>query len=62
LVPLDRVELMPVTQLGLLCVQPVAMIAVGEDVAYKGTTHFLEIERDDDAFMAFLSQVLFALE
>jgi PD-(D/E)XK nuclease superfamily len=55
-------DLSPVTQLGLLCVQPVAMIAVGDDVAYKGTTHFLEIERDDDAFRAFLSQVLFTLE
>jgi hypothetical protein len=31
-------------------------------VAFKGTTHFLEIPRDDDAFMAFLSQVLFVLE
>jgi hypothetical protein len=55
-------ELSPVTQLGLLCVEPLAMIGVGDTVAYKGATHFLEIERDDDAFMAFLSQVLFVLE
>ncbi len=55
-------DLAPVTQLGLLCVEPVAMIGVGDDVAYKGVTHFLEIERDDDAFMAFLSQVLYLLE
>ena len=55
-------DLSPVTQLGLLCVQPVAMVGVGDDVAYKGTTHFLEIDRDDEAFMAFLSQVLFVLK
>ena len=55
-------DLAPVSQLGLLCVEPVAMIGVGDDVAYKGVTHFLEIERDDDAFMAFLSQVLYVLE
>jgi hypothetical protein len=55
-------DLSPVSQLGLLCVEPVAMIGVGDTVAYKGATQFLEIERDDDAFMAFLSQVLFLLE
>jgi hypothetical protein len=55
-------DLSPVTQLGLLCVEPVAMIGVGDAVAYKGDTHFLEIERDDDAFWAFISQVLFLLE
>jgi PD-(D/E)XK nuclease superfamily len=55
-------DLSPVTQLGLLCVEPIAMIGVGDAVAYKGATHFLEIERDDDAFMAFLSQVLYLLE
>ena len=38
------------------------MIGVGDAVAYKGDTHFLEIERDDDAFYAFLSQVLYLLE
>jgi hypothetical protein len=55
-------DLSPVTQLGLLCVEPVAMIGVEDAVAYKGDTHFLEIERDDDAFYAFLSQVLYLLE
>lgn len=55
-------ELSAVTMLGLLCVEPMAMISVGDAVAYKGATHFLEIERDDDAFMAFLSQVLYVLE
>jgi PD-(D/E)XK nuclease superfamily len=55
-------ELCPVTQLGLLCVEPVAMVGLEGAVAYKGTSTFLEIERDDDAFLAFLSQVLFVLE
>jgi hypothetical protein len=56
------ITLAPVSQLGLLCVEPVAMARAGRKVAYKGETHFLEIERDDDAFMAFLSQVLYLLE
>jgi hypothetical protein len=61
--PLEgALDLSPVSQLGLLCVEPIAMIGVGDTVAFKGATHFLEIERDDDAFYAFLSQVLFLLE
>ena len=52
----------PVTQLGLLCVEPVAMVDLEEVVAYKAVPHFLEVERDDDAFLAFLSEVLYTLE
>jgi hypothetical protein len=55
-------RLSPVTQLGLLCFETVAMVGLDDGVAYKGTAHFLEIPRDDDVFMAFLSQVLFVLE
>lgn len=55
-------RLYPVTTLGLLCVEPVCMVGLREGVAYQGIAHFLEIPRDDDAFMAFLSQVLFLLE
>jgi hypothetical protein len=55
-------RLHPVTTLGLLCVEPVAIVGLEDGVAYKGAAHFLEIPRDDDAFMAFLSQVLFLLE
>ncbi len=55
-------QLEPVTQLGLLCIEPTAMVALDDGVAYKGSVHFLEIPRDDDAFMAFLSQVLFVLQ
>lgn len=55
-------ELAPIGQLGLLCVEPVAMVALEDDVALRGQVTFLEIERDVDAFMAFLSQVLYLLE
>jgi hypothetical protein len=55
-------ELSPITQLGLLCIEPIAMVGLDDGVAYKGNSTFLEIERDDDAFMAFLSRVLFVLE
>lgn len=55
-------ELSPVTQLGLLCVEPTAMVGLDDGVAYKGLATFQEIERDDGGFLAFLSQVLFVLE
>jgi hypothetical protein len=55
-------ELAPITQLGLLCVEPVGMVNLGDDVAIRGATTFLEIERDDDLFTAFLIQVLLVLE
>ncbi len=54
-------KLSPVTQLGLLCIEPVAMTEMADGVAYAGREHFLEIERDDDAFLAFLAQILFVL-
>ena len=55
-------ELAPVTQLGLLCVEPTAMVGLDNGVAYKGVATYMEIERDDGAFLAFLSRVLFVLE
>ena len=55
-------RLSPISQLGLLVVEPVAMVGFEDDVAIQGVTQFLEIERDDGALMAFLSQVLFVLE
>jgi hypothetical protein len=57
-----RVTLKPVSMLGLLCIEPISMVGLDDGVAYKGTTQFLEIPRDDDAFLGFLSQVLFVLE
>ena len=52
----------PVTALGLLCVEPVAMVEAPDGVAYEGCPHYVEVPRDDGAFIAFLSQVLFVLE
>jgi hypothetical protein len=55
-------RLCPISTLGLLCIEPISMVGLDDGVAYKGNAHFLEIPREDDAFMAFLSQVLFVLE
>src|SRR5207244_1317347 len=51
-----------VTQMGLLCVEPVAMVAAPTGVAYAAIPKWVEIERDDAAFLAFLSRVLDVLE
>lgn len=55
-------ELSPVTQLGLLCVEPIGLVGLDAGIAYGCASHFLVIERDDDAFLAFLSEVLFVVE
>ncbi|MDP9342525.1 MAG: PD-(D/E)XK nuclease family protein [Actinomycetota bacterium] len=55
-------RLHPVSTLGLLCIEPISMVGLEDGVAYRAESHFLEVPRDDDAFMAFLSQVLFLLE
>lgn len=55
-------ELFPVAQLGLLCLDPVGTVALGPAMGFQCDSRFLEVERDDDAFMAFLSEVLFVLE
>ncbi|MDP9342521.1 MAG: PD-(D/E)XK nuclease family protein [Actinomycetota bacterium] len=52
----------PVTQLGLVCVQPTEMVALGGDVAYRGTPRWVEIPRDDRSFVSLLSRVLDVLE
>jgi hypothetical protein len=51
-----------VSQMGLLCVEPTATMAVDGDVAYRGIPHWVEIERDDVGFLAFLTGVLDILE
>ena len=56
------IELPSISTLGLICIEPQAMVALGDGVAYAGTSTFLEIPRDDDAFTAFLLQVLLVLE
>ncbi len=55
-------QLKRVSIIGLLCVEPVGVAGHDEGVAYYGEPHWIEIARDDDAFLAFLSQVLFLLE
>ncbi len=57
-----NLSLKPVTQLGLLVVEPAEMIAVKGAVAYKGLPHWVEIERNDAGFMAFLGEVVDLLE
>jgi hypothetical protein len=54
--------LRPVTQLGLLCVEPTKMVRLGRGVAYGGQAHWLHIPRDDEGFLAFLGEVLSVLE
>ena len=58
----EGLELRPISQMGLLCVEPTAMEASGDGVAYRGEPHWIEIPRDDGQFMAFLSEVLCLLE
>ena len=55
-------ELFPVTQLGLVCLEPTGAVDAESATALQCTTTFLEIERDDGPFLAFLSEVLFVLE
>jgi PD-(D/E)XK nuclease superfamily protein len=57
-----KLHLSPVSCLGLLCIEPTAMVGLGDRVAYRSDVHFLEIPRGDDVFMAFVSQVLYLLE
>jgi hypothetical protein len=58
----SALELSPITQLGLVIVEPEVMVGLDDGVAFKGKTHFLEIERDDAGFTGFLMQVLLLLE
>ncbi len=58
----EALTLSPISQLGLVVVEPVGMFGHDGGVAYRGATHFLPIERDDDLFTAFLMQVLLVLE
>ena len=44
--------------MGLLCVEPARMTSVRGGVAYRGSAHWIEVPREDEAFLAFLSQVL----
>lgn len=58
-----KFSLTPVTRLGLLCVEPVLMDShpTGQ-VAYLGEVSWLEIPKDEGAFLGFLDQVLTLLQ
>ena len=51
-----------VSVLGLLCVEPVGVDGHDEGVAFYGDPQWIGIPRDDDAFLAFLLQVLLLLD
>jgi hypothetical protein len=53
--------LSPVSQIGIVCVQPLEMLSLGADVAFRARPTFIEIERDDERFFDLLSQVLLVL-
>jgi hypothetical protein len=58
-----KFSLRPVTIMGLLCVEPVQMKrSEGSNLAYEGQVTWLDCPRDDQAFLAFLDQVLDVLE
>ena len=55
--------LAPVSRLGLLCVEPVEMLPWDESsYAYKAQPTWIECTRDDQTFMAFISEVLAVLD
>jgi PD-(D/E)XK nuclease superfamily protein len=57
-----HLELAPVSQMGLLCVEPTSMVSLGAGVAYRATRRWVEIRRDDGAFLEFLAGVVSVLE
>jgi hypothetical protein len=58
-----KLRLSPVSRLGLLCVEPVDMLAVGERAyAYKAEVVWVDCPRDDAGFLTFLADVLDVLD
>lgn len=58
-----KLNLAPVSRLGLLCIEPVEMLKFGEGAfAYRAEPAWIECPRDDEAFMAFLGEVLDVLD
>jgi hypothetical protein len=55
-------HLQPISQLGLLCVEPTAMVSHRGGVAYRGEPHWVSVPRDDRTFLKFLREVLSVLE
>jgi PD-(D/E)XK nuclease superfamily protein len=60
---LGKLHLPSVTRLGLVCLEPVEMICLGErSYAHRTVPHWVEIPRDDNTFYGFLDTVLTLLE
>ena len=58
-----KLNLSPVSKLGLLCVEPMQMLSLEDgSYAYKAEPTWMECPRDDKAFLGFLSEVLDVLE
>ena len=58
-----RLGLSPVTTLGLLVYEPTTFVTGGAGTArLDGKFEWLEVERDDNAFLAFLDEMLGVLE
>jgi hypothetical protein len=58
-----KLNLAPVSRLGLLCVEPVEVLSLEEGgYAYRVKPTWIECPRDDGAFLAFIGQVLAVLD
>jgi hypothetical protein len=58
-----KLNLAPISRLGLFIVQPKDMVRQDDGrVAYLGDVTWLEVPHDDQAFLAFLGQVMTVLE
>jgi len=58
-----KFSLQPVKTLGLLCVEPVEMNRTSSgNLAYEGQVTWLDCPKDDQAFLAFIDQVLAVLD
>ncbi len=54
--------LSPISKLGLLCLEPTALAANGPAFALACDPVWIEIQRDDETFMAFVREVLQVLD
>lgn len=59
----NTLQLSPITKLGLVCFEPssLALPGVGRH-SYEGDVKWIELEREDEKFMEFISQVIGVLD
>ena len=57
-----KLSLAPITQIGLLCVEPQEVLDVKGGYAYAGKADWMECPRDDEAFLSFIGEVLSVLD